>query len=85
MKGRILWGRCMSPIGCPLSTTTWASSRSIDGSFEKYIQDFADNLSPVFDAIFPHVVGAPPTPVAKNAEAFYQWGLANNYPPYRFL
>ena len=55
-----------------------------DGSIEKYIQDFADNLSPVFDAIFPHVTGAPPTPVAKNAQAFYQWALANNYPPIGF-
>ncbi len=55
-----------------------------DGSFEKYIQDFAEKISPVFDAVFPHVVGAPPTPVAKNAEAFYQWGLANNYPPIGF-
>ena len=55
-----------------------------DGSFEKYIQDFAEKLSPVFDAVFPHVVGAPPTPVAKNAEMFYQWGLDNNYPPIGF-
>ena len=55
-----------------------------NGSFEKYIQDFAEKLSPVFDAVFPHVVGAPPTPVAKNAEMFYQWGLDNNYPPIGF-
>ena len=38
-----------------------------DGDFEKYIQDFADKTSFVFDALFPHVDGAPPTPVAKNA------------------
>ena len=55
-----------------------------DGSLEKYIQDFAENLSPVFDAVFPHVNGAPPTPVAKNAEEFYQWALTNNYPPIGF-
>ena len=55
-----------------------------DGSLEKYIQDFAERLSTVFDAVFPHVSGAPPTPVAKNAEAFYQWALANNYPPLGF-
>ena len=42
-----------------------------DGSFEKYIQDFADKTSFVFDALFPNVVGAPPTPVAKNAQAFF--------------
>lgn len=55
-----------------------------DGSFEKYIQDFADKTSFVFDALFPHVIGAPPTPVAKNAQAFYQWALDNNYPPIGF-
>ena len=38
----------------------------------------------VFDAIFPHVEGAPPTPVAKNAEAFYEWALENNHPPIGF-
>lgn len=55
-----------------------------DGDFAKYIQDFADKTSFVFDALFPHVEGAPPTPVAKNAQAFYQWALANNYPPIGF-
>ncbi len=52
-----------------------------DGDFEAYIQDFADKTSFVFDALFPHVTGAPPTPVQKNAQAFYQWALENNYPP----
>ena len=55
-----------------------------DGSFEKYIQDFAEETSVVFDAVFPHVDGAPPTPVAKNAQAFYQWALENNHPPIGF-
>ena len=55
-----------------------------DGDMEKYFQDFADKTSFVFDALFPRVVGGPPTPVAKNAQAFYQWGLANNYPPIGF-
>ena len=55
-----------------------------DGSFEKYIQDFAEKTSFVFDAVCPHVVGAPPTPVAKNARAFYQWALGNNRRPIGF-
>ena len=55
-----------------------------DGDFAKYIQDFADKTSIVFDALFPHVDGAPPTPVAKNAQAFYQWALENNHPPIGF-
>ena len=55
-----------------------------DGNMEKYFQDFSDQAAYVFDALFPHVVGAPPTPVGKNARAFYQWGLDNNYPPIGF-
>ena len=55
-----------------------------DGDFEKYIQDFADKTSFAFDTIFPHIVGAPPTPVAKNARAFIQWAADNNYPPIGF-
>ena len=34
--------------------------------------------------IFPQIVGAPPTPVAKNAQAFIQWAAKNNYPPIGF-
>ena len=55
-----------------------------DGDFDKYIQDFAEKTSVVFDALFPHVIGAPPTPVAKNAQAFHQWALENNYPAIGF-
>ena len=55
-----------------------------DGDFAKYIQDFAEKTSMVFDAVFPHVDGAPPTPVAKNAQAFYQWALEANHPPIGF-
>ena len=55
-----------------------------DGDMEKYFQDFAEKTAFVFDALFPHVVDAPPTPVAKNADAFYQWGVDNNYPAIGF-
>ena len=55
-----------------------------DGDMEKYFQDFADKTSFVFDALFPNVIDAPPTPVAKNSQAFYQWGLDNNYPAIGF-
>jgi hypothetical protein len=40
-----------------------------DGPFEKYIQDFAEKLGPVFDLLFKFVVDPPPTPTAKNADA----------------
>ena len=55
-----------------------------DGDFAKYIQDFAEKTSMMFDTLFPHIDGAPPTPVAKNAQAFYQWALENNHPPIGF-
>ena len=55
-----------------------------DGDFAKYIQDFAEKTSMAFDAVFPHIDGAPPTPVAKNAQAFYEWALENNHPPIGF-
>ena len=55
-----------------------------DGDFAQYIQDFADKTAFVFDAVFPHVEGAPPTPVAKNAHAFYEWALENNHEPIGF-
>ena len=55
-----------------------------DGDFAKYIQDFADKNSFIFDTLFPHCVGTPPTPVAKNAQAFYQWALDNNHPAIGF-
>ena len=55
-----------------------------DGSFEKYIQDFAEKTSMMFNTLFPHVEGAPPTPVEKNAQAFYEWALENNHPAIGF-
>ena len=55
-----------------------------DGDFAKYIQDFADKNSLVFDTLFPHIIGAPPTPVAKNAQAFYRWASEANHPPIGF-
>ena len=54
------------------------------GDFAKYIQDFTDRTYFVFDSVFPHVEGSPPTPIQKNADAFYQWALDNNYPPIGF-
>ncbi len=54
------------------------------GDFTKYIQDFTDKTSFVFDSVFPHVEGAPPTPIQKHPEAFYQWALDYNYPPIGF-
>ena len=84
MKRRMRLGRCISPIGCSFENNHLGFFTIFDGDFEKYIQDFAEKTSFAFDAIFPHVDGAPPTPVAKNAQAFYQWALENNHPPIGF-
>ena len=56
-----------------------------DGSIEKYFQDFADKDSFVFDTLFPNVIGAPPTPVAKNVQAFLQWGIGKQLSGHRVL
>jgi hypothetical protein len=51
-----------------------------DGDFETYVNDFTKYLGVVFDAIFEHVAGAPPTPVQKNTESFLAWVAAHNLP-----
>ena len=68
----------------PFGTNHLGFFTIFDGDFAKYAQDFADKTSFVFDALFHHVDGAPPTPVAKNPQAFYQWALEANHPPIGF-
>ena len=68
----------------PFGTNHLGFFTIFDGDFAKYAQDFADETSFVFDAVFHHVDGAPPTPVAKNPQAFYQWALEANHPPIGF-
>ena len=82
-KGRMLLERCISPIGCPLRTTTWASSPSstvISRSTSRTSRTRPGRLRHALSTC----VGAPPTPVAKNAQAFYQWALQNNQPAIGF-
>ena len=54
-----------------------------DGDMEQYFQDFAEKTAFVFD-LLSTCHGAPPTPVAKNAQAFYEWGVENNHEPIGF-
>jgi hypothetical protein len=68
----------------PLSDNHLAFFTIFDGSFHKYIEDFTEKLGPVFDTLFEFVISPPPTPVAKNAEAFFRWAEANNLPPIGF-
>jgi hypothetical protein len=44
-----------------------------DGEIGPLMTELAKNAGPVFDAIFEHVKNPPPSPIAKNAEAFVEW------------
>ncbi len=55
-----------------------------DGSWEQYMLDFATKTSFVWDALFPHIKGAPPPPVAKDVQGFSQYLAEINYPAIGF-
>jgi hypothetical protein len=67
-----------------LGPTTLAFVSEYDGDFRDYIMDFTKHLGQVFDTVFAHVVDAPPTPVAKNAEALIEWVKEHNLDPLAF-
>jgi len=52
-----------------------------DGPFDKYIQDFAEKLGPLFDLLFKFVIEPPTTPVAKNAAGLTKWIAEHDLPP----
>jgi len=56
-----------------LSEKTLLFLGDFDGEFGPLMSALAKSAGPVFDAIFQHVAGPPPTPVADNAEAFVEW------------
>jgi hypothetical protein len=56
-----------------LSDKTLLFLGDFDGEFGALMADLAKSAGPVFDAIFQHVDGAPPSPVASNVEAFIEW------------
>jgi hypothetical protein len=60
-----------------LSERTLLFLGDFDGEFDKLMADFARLAGPVFDAIFRHVDGSPPTPVAANVDAFVKWTKAH--------
>jgi len=55
-----------------------------DGPFDKYAQDFADQLGPAFDLIFKFTATAPPTPTSRNAAPFTQWVKDHDLVPLAF-
>ncbi len=56
-----------------LSDKTLLFLSDFDGEFGQLMTELATHAGPVFDAIFRHVDGPPPTPVADNEDAFVEW------------
>jgi hypothetical protein len=67
-----------------LGETTLAFVSEYDGELRDYVMDFTKHLGPIFDTVFAHVVDAPATPVAKNAETLIEWVKAHNLDPLAF-
>jgi hypothetical protein len=65
----------------PLADTHLGFFTIFDGKFDKYIQDFTDKMGPVFDLMLKYTSDPPPTPVAKNAEAFLKFTAWEDHPP----
>ncbi len=55
-----------------------------DGPFDKYAQDFADQLGPAFDLLFLFTKNPPPTPTSKNAVPFSKWVKDHDLAPLAF-
>jgi hypothetical protein len=58
--------------------TQLAIITTFDGTFERYISDFASHIGPIFDLLFEHIESPPPTPVAKNTPEFIAWVQAHD-------
>lgn len=60
------------------NNTQLAVITAYDGSFEKYINDFIDEIGDVFNALLSHMSGAPPLPVQQNRDTFLAYVKAND-------
>jgi hypothetical protein len=60
------------------NNTQLAVITTYDGSFDKYINDFIDEIGDVFNALLSHMSDAPPLPVQKNRDAFLAYVKAND-------
>jgi hypothetical protein len=52
------------------NNTKLAVITTYDGSFEKYINAFVDNIGQIFDALLAHMEDAPPLPVEEHRKEF---------------
>jgi hypothetical protein len=55
-----------------------------DGSFDKYISDFTQNIGPIFDLLFKFTKGAPPSPCRKFLQEFIDFAAGANRTPIGF-
>ena len=60
------------------NNTKLAVITTYDGTFDKYINEFIDEIGDVFNALLAHMTGAPPLPVQKNRQAFLDYVKAND-------
>ena len=55
-----------------------------DGPWDKYLQDFAENMGPAFDTLFRTTKTSPPFPTSKHAAEFSQWVFDHELKPLAF-
>ena len=60
------------------NNTQLAVITTYDGSFDKYINDFIDEIGDVFNALLLHMTDAPALPVQKNRDAFLAYVKKND-------
>jgi hypothetical protein len=60
------------------NNTQLAVITTYDGSFEKYINDFIDEIGDVFNALLSHMKDAPSLPVQQNRDAFLAYVKQND-------
>jgi hypothetical protein len=60
------------------NNTQLAVITTYDGSFDKYINDFIDEIGDVFNALLSHMSDAPPLPVQQNRDAFLAYVKKND-------
>ena len=60
------------------NNTQLAVITTYDGSFDKYINDFIDEIGDVFNALLSHMSDAPALPVQQNRDAFLAYVKKND-------
>ena len=79
--GTVHFARFLPDLGFtsnpPTSQLLWVLTE-YDGTFDQYIQDFVNQMGPIFDQLLSYVEDPPPLPVEKNIEAFGKWVASHN-------